>query len=476
MMKFKRSALVLAMFGGFLLSGCGGSSSSTGDGPTVTEESSQTTTEQTTKTGTFLDSAVEGLRYVTPTKTGLTGANGEFEYQEGEVVFFLLGNSLVGSSMASDVMTPLDMINENSNTSKMANVLRFLQSLDQDDNPDNGITISQTVQNQAELDGIEVDFDVDADAFGSQTAVDNVLSADNKVLISEEAANNHFQATVDQLDANEVDLKGTWFTQTTFVRDGQKCGEVAETTVVFDGDGYTETGDELNSSSDGTIVSCNTVAYSGMEVAYASAPDDLPAKGCDQGICSFNEVNKYFPNWEAGSWELDSQQFSVVVVKYYPGMDKMVRTKTDKVRTRDINGNIVSVDTWGTFTTVYFRKEAAEYTKNMVGTWDVTSSNLSCPDVTAIQTLVYSETGIQVSGQELNLVDGNCEFESTSGTFAYDDPQLSADFCGPVCDFKQLNGTFIDEGEEIQLSHVRGTDVINRTKGYSHRQRWVKVD
>jgi hypothetical protein len=98
------------------------------------------------------------------------------------------------------------------------------------------------------------------------------------------------------------------------------------------------------------------------------------------------------------------------------------------------------------------------------------------PDVTAKQTLVYGETGIQVSGQELNLIDGACQVESMSGTFDYDSPELPADICGPVCSFKELNGTYSDEGEQIKLSHVRGTDVINRTKGYSHRQRWVKVN
>ncbi|MDO3720871.1 hypothetical protein QVZ43_03995 [Marinobacter sp. chi1] len=487
MKEFKRSALVAAVLGGGLaLSGCGGSgsSSSSNTGEVGGGTDGGTSTTQAT-TGTFLDSAVEGLRYVTPTKTGLTNANGEFEYEEGEIVFFLLGNSLIGSAFASDVMTPLDMVNEASHEEKLSNVLRFLQSLDEDGNPDNGIKISETVRNQAEISGVEVDFDKSTSEFEAQTSVDNVLSADNKTLVTADTAFAHFKQTLAQASDKTIDLKGTWNTRTTFERDGQKCATTATTTVIFDEEGYTETGNELSSSLtiDGVSCSTNTAENSGSKVLYASAPDDLPAKGCDQGVCDYSELNKVFDNWEAGSWvdapdpNAQEQEFSVVKVKYDAGTGTIIRTKTDKQRVRDASsGEVYATNVWGTFTTVYTPKEAADYTKSMIGTWDVTFSNLECPDVTATQTLVYSETGIQVSGQELNLNNGVCELESVSGTFAYNDPELPEDFCGPVCSYEDLNKSYFDQSEEVRLSHVRGTDVINRTKGYSHRQIWRKVN
>ena len=392
MKQFKRSALVLAMFGGaFALSGCGGSSSSSDGGSTVTnEESPATTTEQTVKTGKFLDSAVEGLRYVTPTKTGLTNVSGEFEYEEGEVVFFLLGNTLIGSSIASGLMTPLDMVNEGSHPDKLSNVLRFLQSLDQDGDPENGITISETARNQAEIAGVEVGFDFSSSDFETQQDLADVLSAENKSLISSVQANDHFEQTIASVTGETVDLKGTWLGQTSFTRGDQTCSTVAKSEIVFGADGLTLSGDELNSQFDETTgVSCSLSPFS-ETITYAEAPDDLPAKGCEQGVCEFDEVNKSIDDWEQSEWTAETessapagyenQKFSVVNVKYYPGMDKIVRTKTDKQRTRDANGSIVVVNTWGTSTTVYLRKEAAEYRKDMTGTWDVTFSNLTCPD------------------------------------------------------------------------------------------------
>jgi hypothetical protein len=484
MTEFKRSVLLSAILGGsVLIAGCGGSGGGSSDsGNEPTDEGGSITPPQTSGTGVFLDSKVAGLRYVTPTSTGLTNQNGEFEYQDGEVVFFLVGSSLLGQAVGSKVITPLDMADENSNPSKVANMLRFLQSLDSDDNPDNGIDISETTRNQAEVDNIEVDFDMDSETFADQQAVGQILSADGKALITEEAANQHFNSTLTTIAVEAVDLRGTWFTKTRYTRDGQTCATVAETTVVFDETGYTETGQELNSEQTLEGIACNTSDYSGDKLTYANAPDDLPGKGCTAGVCAFSKINKYFPNWEAGNWQMEpnsdgveSQQYSVVTVKYNTGEDKITRTKTDYQRNRQ-NGEIVSVNTFGTFTTIYRRQAAAEYVKDMRGTWSVTFANTSCPDTTAEQTLVYGDTSLQVTGEELNLENGQCVIESMNATLDYTDPALSDDICGPTCSFEQLNGTYSDEGDEIRLSHQLGSDVIYRTKGVNHRQVLRKID
>lgn len=55
---------------GLLFTGCGGGGGSSGSGTTI---------DTTTQTGTFIDAPVEGLAYSTPTLSGFTNSNGEFE-------------------------------------------------------------------------------------------------------------------------------------------------------------------------------------------------------------------------------------------------------------------------------------------------------------------------------------------------------------------------------------------------------------
>jgi hypothetical protein len=98
------------------------------------------------KTGVFLDSAVKGLSYRTDTQSGLTNALGEFKYLEGEVVTFKIGNVNIGSSFGADVITPLDITNTFEPSDKAASdLLRLLQTLDSDNNADNGIDLPANV-------------------------------------------------------------------------------------------------------------------------------------------------------------------------------------------------------------------------------------------------------------------------------------------------------------------------------------------
>ncbi|MFP2997606.1 hypothetical protein ABN763_16940 [Spongiivirga sp. MCCC 1A20706] len=100
-------------------------------------------------TGRFIDSEVAGLTFKTPTKTGLTNANGEFSYLEGEEIEFSVGSLPIGTAIAKDIITPIDLIPESTvNTKQVKNIAALLQTLDSDGNPDNGISIStQTLQN-----------------------------------------------------------------------------------------------------------------------------------------------------------------------------------------------------------------------------------------------------------------------------------------------------------------------------------------
>ena len=99
------------------------------------------------RTGTFIDSAVEGVVFTTATQSGTTDSAGTFIYLPGEVVSFYIGDILIGTATGSALLTPLDFVTGaiDETDPQVTNILRFVQSLDADNDPDNGITISAAV-------------------------------------------------------------------------------------------------------------------------------------------------------------------------------------------------------------------------------------------------------------------------------------------------------------------------------------------
>lgn len=96
----------------------------------------------TVLTGIFLDSAVSGIAYRTATQSGTTNAQGEFKYLAGEQVLFSVGNIGLPTAAGASVITPLTLANTQHTRDKtVINILVFLQSLDQDGDPSNGISI-----------------------------------------------------------------------------------------------------------------------------------------------------------------------------------------------------------------------------------------------------------------------------------------------------------------------------------------------
>ena len=87
-----------------LLSACGGSSPAGGGIPPG--GGGTTGTQQ----GEFLDSAVQGLRFITQSQSGTTDNNGRFNYRTGETISFYVGDILLGSAPAKDTMTPVDLV------------------------------------------------------------------------------------------------------------------------------------------------------------------------------------------------------------------------------------------------------------------------------------------------------------------------------------------------------------------------------
>ena len=137
-----------------LLAACSGGSSD-GD-PTTVNSDAETKPELT---GAFIDSRVAGLRYETPTRSGVTNSQGEFKYLRGESVSFSIGATVLGTAPGSAIVTPFDLFTaepltrgseifavmsgiEVSDFERAINVASLLQALDEDANPDNGIDVS----------------------------------------------------------------------------------------------------------------------------------------------------------------------------------------------------------------------------------------------------------------------------------------------------------------------------------------------
>lgn len=128
--------------------------------------------------GYFTDSAVSGLQYSTASQSGITDELGTFNFKSGETITFYLGGTVIGEPVkAKSELSPADLVPEFSlvTTSsqlhkilsnvrspkniafrKFTNILVFLQSLDADANPENGISISENIPTL--LEDVQIDF------------------------------------------------------------------------------------------------------------------------------------------------------------------------------------------------------------------------------------------------------------------------------------------------------------------------------
>lgn len=155
--KFK--ALLILSLSTLLLTGCGGGGGSTSPSPSGGGIPAGDADDQTL-TGVFIDGPVAGLRFITPSQSGLTNSNGEFTYLAGETVTFSIGGIVLGSALAADLLNPFDLFgivppsteaeiraelaphDKVTDFDRVANIAMLLVSLDNDSDPDNGLDLS----------------------------------------------------------------------------------------------------------------------------------------------------------------------------------------------------------------------------------------------------------------------------------------------------------------------------------------------
>ena len=122
-------------------------------------------------------------------------------YRTGEQVEFFIGNIYLGNTLASDIITPLNLSIDNTNINNPAtlNILRLLQTLDSDGDPDNGITISETTHNAALSEAaLLIDVTASIEEFETNSTLNALIAAQTNLssLISSEQAVEHFEQSL----------------------------------------------------------------------------------------------------------------------------------------------------------------------------------------------------------------------------------------------------------------------------------------
>lgn len=189
----------MAFLATIALSACGGGGSS--NAPSTANP--PTTPSPQSAQGVFLDSAVEGMSYSSGALSGITGADGGFEYEIDNTVIFSIGGITIGAALGADTITPLDLVEgaEDETDDEVVNILRFLQTLDNDGNPDNGIQITSVMRDLA-VDTV-IDFTQSIEVFNDDGAVQTIIAtmtgasdAGAKLLLAADIVLAHFRETL----------------------------------------------------------------------------------------------------------------------------------------------------------------------------------------------------------------------------------------------------------------------------------------
>ena len=182
-----------------LLSACGGDNSDDGGND-----------NNSVKTAFIVDSGIEGLEYSSISHQGITDKLGQFRYEPGETTTFSFKGLQIGSITTpsnSSVFTPLDIFATNDvNNQAVKNTLVFLQTLDNDQNPANGISLPSHIAS-TEIGGL-ASLDISSSNFQNQL-IPALSPLGSIALVSEQDAIEHFEKTLLALNATTV-LNGRW--------------------------------------------------------------------------------------------------------------------------------------------------------------------------------------------------------------------------------------------------------------------------
>jgi hypothetical protein len=164
------AALVASLVVGCSSSSGGGASGGDGGSPPATQQ------------GFFRAGNVAGLDYVSGQQSGVTDAKGAYTCETGKLVTFSVGALVLGETTCATLAHAVALAPSGQLTDQSAlNIMRLLLVLDEDENPDNGVSISEPVRTIAE-NWSPVDFSA-ADFFPELTLiVSDIASLENRVV------------------------------------------------------------------------------------------------------------------------------------------------------------------------------------------------------------------------------------------------------------------------------------------------------
>jgi len=206
-MKIFARTLLVSLFTCILYACGGGGGGDSGAGSAGSGGSPNTSqtggNAATVLVGVFLDSAVSNIKYRTTTPTGTiskegnTDSLGQFNYLVGDTITFSVGGISLPSALAAKTITPMDLANtKDMGSNTVLNILVFLQSLDDDGNPSNGVNIPNAANAAATT---AIDFSVLPAVFRSNPVFNTLVAnsgSTNRTPVSLSSAMDHFKTTL----------------------------------------------------------------------------------------------------------------------------------------------------------------------------------------------------------------------------------------------------------------------------------------
>ncbi len=146
-------------------------------------------------TGRFVDAPVSAMTWASGDIMGTTDGNGTFFFRPSAPITFSFGNVVVGTVLGKAVLTPIDLVpgavDETDPT--VSNILRFMQTIDADGTPGNGIDGSNATSAPT-----GIDFTQPPATFATDTTLTALLASlpGAPTLVSAAQAQMHFQGSL----------------------------------------------------------------------------------------------------------------------------------------------------------------------------------------------------------------------------------------------------------------------------------------
>ena len=387
-----------------------------------------------TNTGVFLDSAVEGINYSTGTVSGTTDTKGEFEYNDGETVTFSLYGQQISQALGFDAITPLDNTDSSIGDDYLINALRFLQTMDTDSDPTNGITLPNVSGD------MNINFDQSPDDFSADANVNSFVAANaNSTLVSPLDAINHFATTLASIsNTYTLDLTGknaSSLITSSFCSVNFQVG----LNYTFTASGYTFSGiDTINSTNFGN---CTAGTFSTSTDTFNSFPDF----GLDCGpICSYNDLNTVRAGVDA-----DGRDF-ITTIAHTPNTNIVSYIK------RITNDPANPGFTWSNKEVITIGGLTGQ---TLVGSWYIPSNNKTL--ITFIDETNYYVTQEIGAGEPLcshGMESGTYTWNSVTGAFSLTNVIDTTGDCGLTSSQDEVFTASLEiSGNTLSMTDTEGT-------------------